>query len=60
MSMIHSRAVPLGCSEAEIDGSAKLSTVLSTATSSTGSMRNDESGPLPRSRSGTCVGCTLE
>ncbi len=37
--MIQSCSAPLGASEIEISGSAKLSTVLSTDTSSTGSMR---------------------
>ena len=37
-SMIHSCSAPVGASATEISGSAKLSTVLSTETSSTGSM----------------------
>src|SRR5664279_720001 len=39
MSIIHSSWVPVGFRDAEIDGSAKLSTVASTATSSTGSIK---------------------
>jgi hypothetical protein len=39
MSTIHSSWVPVGVSDCEIEGRAKLSTVASTATSSTGSIR---------------------
>ncbi len=39
MSIIQSSWVPLGFRASEIDGNAKLSTVASTATSSTGSSR---------------------
>ncbi len=47
MSMIHSSCVPVGRSDSEIWGSAKLSTVLSTDTSSTGSMSTASANQRP-------------